>query len=60
MKTVTFRNKMTLEKFLCDNTRDRQYIDGVEYITVRRLDSPRTMLMRRDILEKLEEKIFDK
>lgn len=54
MKPVTFIVERSKEQVICENTRDIRVIDGVEYLTVRRLDSPRMFLMRRDSLKKLD------
>ena len=53
MKPVTFVNKINpSERVICDDTRLSQWVDGVEYLAVRRENSPRIFLMRRDVLEK--------
>ena len=54
MKPITFIVERSKEQVICENTRDIRVIDGVEYLTVRRPDSPRTFLMRRDSLKKLD------
>ena len=54
MKPVTFIVERSKEQVICENTRDIRVIDGVEYLTVRRPDSPRMFLMRRDSLKKLD------
>ena len=53
MATITFRNKMNGEQFVCDNTKAVQVIDGVEYLVVRKEFNPRPVMMRKDILEKV-------
>jgi hypothetical protein len=58
MKPVTFVNKLNRsDRVICDNTRLTQWIDGVEYLAVRRENSPRIFLMRRDSLEKFQPKL---
>jgi hypothetical protein len=52
MKPVTFKNRMNNERFICDNTRLTENIDGVEYLLVHRPGNERRFLMRRDALEK--------
>ena len=54
MKPVIFENKLNRERVVCDDTRLSQWVDGVEYLAVRREDSPRIFLMRRDSLQKVK------
>ena len=56
MKPVTLLNPRTNEKFVCDDIRDVKTIEGVAYIQVRRENSPRLHLMRRDALVKVNKK----
>jgi hypothetical protein len=56
MKPVTFIVERSKERVICENTRDIRVIDGVEYLTVRKENSARTFLMRRDGLKKLDQK----
>lgn len=56
MKPVTFKNRMNSEKVICDDTRQVETIDGVEYLVVRRIAQDRRFLMRKDALEKVKEK----
>jgi hypothetical protein len=44
-------NKFTHERFVCDNPRDVEVIDGVEYVRVHTQYQSRVLLMRRDALE---------
>ncbi len=55
MKSVTVRNKMNGEKFVCDDFRQVEVIDGVEYLLVRRFGTDRRILMRKEALEKVKE-----
>jgi hypothetical protein len=55
MKEVTFENIFNHEKFCCNNVRDVEVIDGVEYLKVRRYGHERTVLMKKDSLKKLDE-----
>jgi len=52
MKSMTLKNKLNGEQFVCENIKEVQLIDGVEYIVVHRLNNDRNFLMRKDILEK--------
>lgn len=55
MKPVFLKNRMTGEQFVCNNLKtDKQIIDGVEFLLVRKNESPRTFLMRKDALQKID------
>lgn len=54
MKPTLFENLFTKEKLICENPRDVQEIDGVEYLLVHREFNQRNFLIRRDSLKKLE------
>ena len=43
---------MNGERFVCDNVRKVEVIDGVEYLIVHRPNEHRTFKMRKDALEK--------
>jgi hypothetical protein len=57
MKSVTLRNILNGERFVCDDFRQVEVIDGVEFLYVRRLNEQRVLKMRKDILERVKEKI---
>lgn len=52
MKQTNLRNKLNGEKFVSDNVRQSEFIDGVEYLLVRRPGTDRRFLMRKESLEK--------
>ena len=52
MKPQFFRNRLNGERFVCEDTRAVEYIDGVEYLVVHRPNEPREFKMRRDALER--------
>ena len=52
MKPVLFKNRMNNERFVCEDVRAVEQIDGVEYLTVHRPNEHRSFKMRRDALEK--------
>ncbi len=52
MKPMTFRNRMNNERFVCDDVRTVEVIDGVEYLIVHRPNEHRMFKMRKDVLEK--------
>jgi hypothetical protein len=55
MKPIKFKNIMTGEQVICFNPKhDKQYIDGIEFLIVRRNTESRPFLMRRDALEKVQ------
>jgi hypothetical protein len=53
MKPMTFRNILNGERFVCDDVRTVEVIDGVEYLIVHRPDEHRVFKMRKDVLEKI-------
>jgi hypothetical protein len=58
MKAITFKNILNSERFVCDNVRTIEVIDGVEYLIVHRPNEHRVFKMRKDALEKIpQEKI---
>jgi hypothetical protein len=57
MKSVTLRNVLNGEKFVCDDFRQVEVIDGVEFVYVRRPNEHRLLKVRKDILERVKEKI---
>jgi hypothetical protein len=52
MKPMTFKNRMNGERFVCDDVRTVEVIDGVEYLIVHRPNEHRVFKMRKDVLEK--------
>jgi hypothetical protein len=54
-KTKTFENKITHERYICDNIKMVRKLDGVEYISVRRVNEERRFLMRKDSLVEIVE-----
>jgi hypothetical protein len=54
-KTKIFENKITLERYICDNIRMVRRLDGVEYLSVRRVGEERKVLMRKDSLQEVVE-----
>ena len=56
MKIVTYQNKMNGEQVVCDDPRNIEIIDGVDYLLVRRPGTERRFLMRKEVLQKISEK----
>lgn len=54
MKPVVFENLFTKEKVLCDDPKNIQTIDGIEYLLVHREFNPRRFLINRNSLQKLD------
>jgi hypothetical protein len=58
MKTVkklqpaTLVNPINSEEWICEDYSDTRFIDGVEYVKVRKPIMQRTVLMRKDALRK--------
>ena len=55
MKSMTFKNRMNGERFVCEDVRQVEVIDGVEYIVVHRPNETRMFKMRKDALERVKE-----
>jgi hypothetical protein len=53
MKSMAFKNRMNGERFICDDVRTVEVIDGVEYLVVHRPNEHRVFKMRKDVLEKI-------
>ena len=52
MKPQFFKNRFNGERFVCEDARAVETIDGVEYLVVHRPNEHRSFKMRRDALEK--------
>jgi hypothetical protein len=52
LKPMTFKNKINGERFVCEDVRTVDVIDGIEYLTVHRPNETRIFKMRKDALEK--------
>jgi hypothetical protein len=53
MKPQFFKNRFNGERFVCEDIRVVETIDGVEYLIVHRPNENRKFKMRRDALEKI-------
>ena len=49
---VTLVNPVNSEEWICEDYTDTRFIDGVEYVKVRKPIMQRTVLMRKDVLRK--------
>jgi hypothetical protein len=54
MKSMTFKNKFNSERFICEDVRAVEVIDGIEYLVVHRPNEQRIFKMRKDALEKIK------
>ena len=52
MKPQFFKNRFNGERFVCEDVRAVETIDGVKYLLVHRPNEQRVFKMRRDALEK--------
>ena len=51
MNQTVYRNAVNQrEQWICDDPKKTKYIDGVQYLMVRKPDSQREVLMRKDSL----------
>jgi hypothetical protein len=50
--SVTLVNPLNSEEWICEDYNDIRFIDGVEYVKVRKPIMQRTVLMRKDALRK--------
>lgn len=53
MKSIIFENPVNREQYICDNVKEVQTIDGIEYLEVYKKDSKRKFLFRKDVLKKV-------
>ena len=49
---VTLVNPVNSEEWICEDYNDTRFIDGVEYVKVRKPIMQRTVLMRKEALRK--------
>ena len=57
MNTVIFENKITKERYVCDDLRFVRWFDGEEFVSVRRVDEERKFLIRRSALTPVREPV---
>jgi len=55
MKSIIFRNKINGERFVCENIKAIETIDGVEYLVVHKEFTQRLIMVRKDTLEKVNQ-----
>ena len=57
MNTVIFENKITKERYVCEDLRFVRWFDGEEFVSVRRVDEVRTFLIRRSALTPVKDTV---
>jgi hypothetical protein len=57
MNTVIFENKITKERYVCDDLRFVRWFDGEEFVSVRRVNETRTFLIRRSALTPVKDPV---
>ena len=57
MTAVIFENKITKERYVCDDRRFVRWFDGEEFVSVRRVNETRTFLIRRSALTEVREPV---
>ncbi len=57
MNTVIFENKITKERYVCDDLRFVRWFDGEEFASVRRVNETRTFLIRRSALTQVKDPV---
>jgi hypothetical protein len=51
-RPVTLVNPLNSEEWICEDYNDTRFVDGVEYVKVRKPIMQRTVLMRKEALRK--------
>jgi hypothetical protein len=57
MYTVIFENKITRERYVCDDLRFVRWFDGEEFVSVRKINEERKFLIRRSALTEVREPV---
>ena len=57
MNAAIFENKITKERYVCDDLRFVRWFDGEEFVSVRKVDESRTFLIRRSALTEVKEPV---
>ena len=57
MTTVIFENKITRERYVCDDLRFVRWFDGEEFVSVRKTNEERKFLIRRSALTEIKEPV---
>jgi hypothetical protein len=57
MYTVIYENKITKERYVCDDLRFVRWFDGEEFVSVRKINEERKFLIRRSALTEVREPV---
>ena len=57
MNTVIFENKITKERYICDDLRFVRWFDGEEFVSVRKIDEARKFLIRLSALTEIKDTV---
>ena len=57
MNIVIFENKITKERYICEDLRFVRWFDGEEFVSVRKVDEARKFLIRRSALTPVQEPV---
>jgi len=57
MHTVIFENKITKERYVCDDLRFVRWFDGEEFVSVHKINEERKFLIRRSALTPVKEPV---
>jgi hypothetical protein len=57
MNNVIFENKITKERYVCEDLRFVRWFDGEEFVSVRKIDEDRKFLIRRSALTQVREPV---
>ena len=57
MYTVIFENKITKERYVCDDLRFVRWFDGEEFVSVRKINEERKFLIRRSALTPVKDTV---
>ena len=57
MYTVIYENKITRERYVCDDLRFVRWFDGEEFVSVRKVNEERKFLIRRSALTEIKETV---
>jgi hypothetical protein len=57
MYTVIFENKITRERYVCDDLRFVRWFDGEEFVSVRKINEERKFLIRRSALTPVKDTV---
>ena len=57
MNAVIFENKITKERYICDDLRFVRWFDSEEFVSVRKVNETRKFLIRRSALTEIKEPV---